>query len=237
MVIAATKYDAFKNADAELKKVMSRTLRFLAHTHAAGLFYLGGLRGGAKSSPADAAGDDPASDRSQLNQFRAYLNHLIFTGVDKKFPARLNVETDHLKPILCPIGSDRLQAIGVPRGGGGGGGGGDDALQAWRDVFHQMFPEPPGGLGSWAGNGFKAPVGGVGGGKGVGGGGGDADRGLGGPDLARYPEHEVDAVRKQRNAELEQFRKQQAMLRSSPAAAAAGGALKAKAAAKKVAAA
>jgi dynein light intermediate chain 2 len=54
VVIAATKYDAFKNADAELKKVMSRTLRFLAHSNSAGLFYLGGLRGGVKSSPADA---------------------------------------------------------------------------------------------------------------------------------------------------------------------------------------
>ena len=42
--------------------------------------------------------------------------------------------------------------------------------------------------------------------------------------------------RKQRNAELEQFRKQQAMLRSSPAAAGAAAALKAKAAAKKAAA-
>ena len=106
------------------------------------------------------------------------------------------METDHLKPILCPIGSDRLQAIGVPRGGSGGGGGGEDALQAWRDVFHQMFPEQNNGAGgagsgSWAGGGFKAPVGG-------GGGGGEGDAagvGFGGPDLARYPEHEVDAVR------------------------------------------
>lgn len=130
MVIAATKYDAFKNADAELKKVMSRTLRFLAHTNAAALFYLGGLRGSAKGSATHAdpdASSDPAADRAQLNQFRAYLNHLVFNG-PVKFPARLNVETDHLKPVLCPIGSDRLQSIGVPRGGGGGGG--ESALQA-----------------------------------------------------------------------------------------------------------
>eukprot|EP00227_Mantoniella_beaufortii_P016060 CAMPEP_0197596268 /NCGR_PEP_ID=MMETSP1326-20131121/24667_1 /TAXON_ID=1155430 /ORGANISM="Genus nov. species nov., Strain RCC2288" /LENGTH=307 /DNA_ID=CAMNT_0043162735 /DNA_START=165 /DNA_END=1085 /DNA_ORIENTATION=+ len=102
VVIAATKYDAFKSADTELKKVMSRTLRFLAHTNAAALFYLGGLRGGSPSASAanlDAAStDDPATDRAALNQFRAYLNHLIFTGADKKFPARLNLETDHLKP-------------------------------------------------------------------------------------------------------------------------------------------
>ena len=242
VVIAATKYDAFKNTDAELKKVMSRTLRFLAHTNSAGLFYLGGLRGGGgakSSSPADAAAsassvsDDPAADRAQLNQFRAYLNHLVFTGADKKFPARLNVETDHLKPILCPIGSDRLQAIGVPRGAGGGG---EDALQAWRNIFHEMFPEPRGGggagSGSWAGGGFRAPVTTTSGGAG----GGDNVGHHVGPDLARYPEHEVDAVRKQRNAELEQFRKQQAMLRASPAAAGAAAALKAKAAARKPAA-
>ena len=60
-------------------------------------------------SPCPSA-EDPAADRAQLNQFRAYLNHLVFTGADKKFPARLGVETDHMKPILCPIGSDRLQA-------------------------------------------------------------------------------------------------------------------------------
>ena len=301
MVIAATKYDAFKNADAELKKVMSRTLRFLAHTNAAALFYLGGLRGSAKGSATHAdpdASSDPAADRAQLNQFRAYLNHLVFNG-PVKFPARLNVETDHLKPVLCPIGSDRLQSIGVPRGGGGGGG--ESALQAgnrpgrrharrfwlsvwashsrfsgstpptkrtvfpsipptsdwsalgnrpdptstenerrsrvelirwtvgrfarpwhraWRDVFHQMFPEPP-GTSTWAGGGFKAASGGAEGGGG------------GAQNLHRYPEPEVDAVRTQRRAELEQFRKQQAMLRASPAVSSAAAAMKAKAAAAK----
>mmetsp|Transcript_4581 Transcript_4581/g.11313 ORF Transcript_4581/g.11313 Transcript_4581/m.11313 type:complete len:434 (-) Transcript_4581:147-1448(-) len=221
VVIAATKYDAFKNADAELKKVMSRTLRFLAHTNAAALFYLGGLRGGPKSTSLDTgADDDPAAERDrQLNPFRAYLNHLVFTGADKPLRAKLTPETDHLKPALLPIGSDRLSAIGVPRGGGGGGGG-EDALQAWRDVFNQMFPKPAGAV-TWVGGGFRAPLEGAGGG-GSGGGGGAAPE--------RYPEHEVDAVRNQRQAELEQFRKQQAALRSGPVTAG-----KAKAVAKKAA--
>ena len=66
VVIVATKYDSFKSADAELKKVMSRALRYLAHTHAAGLFYLGGLRGGARAAGADDASSAGAYTRSHF---------------------------------------------------------------------------------------------------------------------------------------------------------------------------
>lgn len=194
VVVVAAKYDAFNNTDAELKKVMSRALRYVAHTNSAALFFLGGLRGSA--SQQDANYSDPAADKAQLNQFRAYLNHLIFTGADKKFPARLTLETDHLKPLLLTIGADKLSQIGRPRGADGGGGG--NALAEWREVFDKFFPKEAKKARATA------------------------------PDLEKYPEPEVDAVRKQRQAELAQFMKQQAALRAAPAASGAAAKLKAK---------
>ena len=63
IVIAATKYDLFRGADAELKKILGRALRHLAHVNAASLFYLGGLRGG-RETAAEAA--DPNATRRAI---------------------------------------------------------------------------------------------------------------------------------------------------------------------------
>lgn len=125
LVIAATKYDAFKNQDPEVKKVMSRCgqgggrwqaaglhrlvswvapvterhvayqhsaqgakcalriscarrfLRFVAHAHGAFLCYLSGLHG--------SSGDGSAAEDAQLlDNFTRLMNHLIFTGLEKK---------------------------------------------------------------------------------------------------------------------------------------------------------
>ena len=208
IVIAATKYDLFRGADAELKKILGRALRHFAHVNAASLFYLGGLRGG-RETAAEAADPqrDPTGDRARLNQFRAYMNHMVFVGADKRFPARLPTETDHLRALLVPAGSDRLREIGAPRGGASAGG---DPAGAWREICGQMFPVPRGTDGAeeetWVGGGFR-----------TGGGASSA------PDLSRHPEPDVDAARRQRVAELVTFRKQQAMLRQGAGAGAERG--------------
>ena len=61
-----------------MRKVLARSLRHVAHSHGASLVFLGGLAGGS-ASPKEAA-----ADKALLANFRAMLNHLVFTGLDKR---------------------------------------------------------------------------------------------------------------------------------------------------------
>ena len=197
--IVATKHDATRRTDPERMKVLTRALRYLAHVNAAGLFFLGGFgKDSSSSSQSTSSADAPADEylgemRSQFNQFRAYLNHLIFVGADRRFPARLATQLDHLRPVLCPIGGDRFSSIGAPKGVNEDG----DVLRAWRDIVRRMFPDDASGR-TWVGAGFR---------------GGDVSSGTS-PDLSKYPEREVDATARTRVAELAAFLKSQAMLRA-----------------------
>ena len=182
-------------------KVLTRALRYLAHVNAAGLFFLGGFGKDSSLSSSMSSADTPADEylgemRSQFNQFRAYLNHLIFVGADRRFPARLPTQLDHLRPVLCPIGGDRFSSIGAPKGANEDG----DVLRAWRDIVRRMFPDASDASGgrTWVGAGFR---------------GGDVSSGTS-PDLSKYPEREVDATARTRVAELAAFLKSQAMLRA-----------------------
>lgn len=56
---------------------LHRVLRFIAHANGAFLCYLSGLHG--------SSGDSKASeDRAVLDNFTRLMNHLIFTGLEKK---------------------------------------------------------------------------------------------------------------------------------------------------------
>jgi len=79
LVIVATKYDTFRDMDAEVKKIMARTLRYYAHTNGAALLYMGGM-GSTKSIPPK----DTKEYTGLLNNLRALLHHLVFTGPDRK---------------------------------------------------------------------------------------------------------------------------------------------------------
>ena len=50
----------------------------MAHSNGASLVFLGGLAGGA------AGHKEAAADKAMLANFRAMLNHLVFTGLDKR---------------------------------------------------------------------------------------------------------------------------------------------------------
>ena len=203
--IVATKHDATRRTDPERMKVLTRALRYLAHVNAAGLFFLGGFGKDSSLSSSMSSADTPADEylgemRSQFNQFRSYLNHLIFVGADRRFPARLATQLDHLRPVLCPIGGDRFSSIGAPKGVNEDG----DVLRAWRDIVRRMFPDASDASGgrTWVGAGFR---------------GGDVSSGTSSgtsPDLSKYPEREVDATARTRVAELAAFLKSQAMLRA-----------------------
>jgi dynein light intermediate chain 2 len=222
VVVVAAKYDAFERADAELKKIMSRALRHACHAHGASLFYTSGLNaaaaaaGGGEDETSTVASrrarsaDDREDDARRLNRFRAYLNHLVFVGADKRYPGRIDPEIDYGGAITVVAGSDRFASIGAPRGASGGASGGD-ASAAWRALFREAFPPPNGDGGTWVGGGFGSDDG------------GDV-KNRGCPDLGKYPEREVDAERERKAEELASFRKRQAMMKSGGSAVASAAA-------------
>ena len=69
-----------------MKKVLARTLRYLAHSNGAFLMYLGGLQAGAGSSGAEGGSSpaDVAVEKTLLDNFSRLMNHLIFTGLEKR---------------------------------------------------------------------------------------------------------------------------------------------------------
>eukprot|EP00891_Asterochloris_glomerata_P002938 jgi/Astpho2/2938/fgenesh1_pg.00050_%23_172_t len=167
IVIAALKDDTFRSSDAEVRKVLACSLRHVAHSHGASLVFLGGLAGGA------AIHKEGAADKALLANFRAMLNHLVFTGLDKRMALRMECQTDHLQSLVVPGGADRFRDIGRPRGGAAGATPAA-ALAEWQGLCEQVFPpKPP-----------------------------DAKRHFDAAKQ-QYAEREVDETRKQRDAELE----------------------------------
>ncbi|GLC38707.1 Cytoplasmic dynein 2 light intermediate chain 1 [Pleodorina starrii] len=176
LVIAATKYDTFKALDPEVKKVMSRVLRYIAHAHGAFLCYLSGLHGGAS----DGSG---AEDAALLDNFTRLMNHLIFTGLEKKPVLKMQPMSDHNGPIMMPAGADTFKSIGRPRGAADGSV--TAGLADWRELFEKMFPGVREKEAKMSTKGVKFVI----------------------PD--QYKEEEVDAVRQRKLTDLENFRKEQ----------------------------
>ncbi|KAL6746086.1 hypothetical protein V8C86DRAFT_2954357 [Haematococcus lacustris] len=135
LVIAATKYDSFRNADPEVKKVMARTLRWLAHAHGAFLMYLGGLH---VLSGASDTSKDAVAERNQLDSFTRLTNHLIFTGLEKKPVLKQQPQVDHSEPLMVPAGTDRFKDIGRPRGAVDGNVAAGS--QEWCELCDKFFP-------------------------------------------------------------------------------------------------
>lgn len=131
LVIAATKWDAVRDEDPEIKKVLARTLRFVAHAHGAFLMYVGSLHASADAKQA-------ADDKGLLENFSKLMNALIFTGLEKKPTTKMNPQTDHNEALMIPAGTDRFRDIGRPRGAM------DDNVAAgmaeWKEMFDKMFP-------------------------------------------------------------------------------------------------
>eukprot|EP01052_Picozoa_sp_SAG31_P050778 SAG31_NODE_11748_length_1001_cov_1.213969_2_plen_76_part_00 len=60
--VTALKFDKFVNADAELRKIMARTLRFVAHVNGASLLYTSCV------------------EKPLLSSYRSVLNSFLFSG-------------------------------------------------------------------------------------------------------------------------------------------------------------
>lgn len=91
LVIIGMKYDIFQNFDSEKRKVISKTMRFIAHYNVATLLFC--------SNKMDAL----------MNRARNVINHLAYHTL----LGRINV-TDYGKPLMIQAGSDSLQNIGGP---------------------------------------------------------------------------------------------------------------------------
>ncbi len=63
-------------------QIVSRTLRYIAHANGAFLTYLSGLH--SMGVGGGDTGKDAATDRALLDNFTRLMNHLIFTGLEKK---------------------------------------------------------------------------------------------------------------------------------------------------------
>jgi len=117
IVVACTKYDEFFERDSELRRVFSRTMRFICHVNGASLLYTS------------------HRDKHTLSVYRTFMNHLIFRAAPSKL-----LNTDHAKPLYVPAGSDKLASIGVPKTESGPSMGLQDAFMEWKILFEKYFP-------------------------------------------------------------------------------------------------
>ncbi|XP_076464431.1 cytoplasmic dynein 2 light intermediate chain 1-like isoform X2 [Babylonia areolata] len=91
MVIVGSKYDLFQDFDSEKRKVICKTLRFVAHIHGATLQFF-------------------SNKQEQLvSRMRALISHHLFGTTPSK-----TMQTEHNKPIFVPAGLDSIQQIGTP---------------------------------------------------------------------------------------------------------------------------
>eukprot|EP00803_Ostreobium_quekettii_P004627 evm.model.scf_672.3 EVM.evm.TU.scf_672.3 scf_672:14722-17919(-) len=140
LLIAATKYDAFARQEPELQKIMARTLRHISHVNGAHLVYLGQLHGNQAPSEASSLSTNP---KAMLENFRRLLNHLTFTGLEKKISLKSAPQTDHLQALLISAGTDCLKDIGWPRDSAGIVVSGPGAQKLLKDAFESAFPQKP----------------------------------------------------------------------------------------------
>ncbi|KAM8738996.1 cytoplasmic dynein 2 light intermediate chain 1 [Acanthopagrus schlegelii] len=91
LLIIGSKYDIFQEFDSDKKKVVSKTLRFVAHYYAASLIFTS------------------IKSESLMSKTKSFFSHLAF-GLDRG----KTVSCDSIKPLIIPAGSDSFSQIGSP---------------------------------------------------------------------------------------------------------------------------
>ncbi|XP_029926683.1 cytoplasmic dynein 2 light intermediate chain 1 [Myripristis murdjan] len=159
LLIIGSKYDIFQEFDSEKKKVVSKTLRFVAHYYAASLIFTS------------------IKSESLMLKTKSFFSHLAFNLDRGK-----SLSTDYNKPLIIPAGSDSFSQIGSPPSTNVN----IDSLHAknpkdlWEKVYEHVFPSES----------FSE------------------HREL--KDPARdpqYSEPQIDAMRAQKDQELEQYKR------------------------------
>ncbi|XP_070697416.1 cytoplasmic dynein 2 light intermediate chain 1-like [Pempheris klunzingeri] len=91
LLIIGSKYDIFQESDSDKKKVVSKTLRFIAHYYAASLIFTS------------------IKSENLMSKTKNLFSHLAF-GLDRG----KTVSCDSTKPLVIPAGSDSFSQIGSP---------------------------------------------------------------------------------------------------------------------------
>ncbi|XP_024152407.1 cytoplasmic dynein 2 light intermediate chain 1 [Oryzias melastigma] len=159
LLIIGSKYDLFQEFDSEKKKVVSKTLRFIAHYYAASLVFTS------------------IKSESLMSKTKSFFSHLAF-GLDRG----KTLSSDFSKTLIIPTGSDSFSQIGPPSV--------TDvditSLHAknpkdlWRKVYEHVFPHQNAGEQKELKDPSKDP---------------------------QYSEPQIDAMRAQKDQELEQYKK------------------------------
>jgi dynein light intermediate chain 2 len=120
LVILGTKYDLFQDYDPEMRKVICRTLRFIAHRSGAHLLFF------------------TTKQETLLGKMRSMVSHLIFAT-----PLSKTCQTDHSKPLLITAGQDSFQQIGSPPLAEGDIGRvmAKTPTDLWKHAFTAKFPQ------------------------------------------------------------------------------------------------
>ncbi|XP_049780347.1 cytoplasmic dynein 2 light intermediate chain 1 [Schistocerca cancellata] len=117
LVILGGKYDLFQEFDPEKKKIVCRSLRYVAHTLGATLLFYS------------------HRDTGLVKKAKDVLNHHAFGALPVK-----GISQDYNNPLLIPAGSDSMEQIGrgfgsFPQKGAG------SALERWKHSFTTHFPQ------------------------------------------------------------------------------------------------
>ncbi|KAJ4949595.1 hypothetical protein JOQ06_021105 [Pogonophryne albipinna] len=91
LLIIGSKYDLFQEFDSDKRKVISKTLRFVAHYYAASLIFTS------------------IKTESLMSKTKGFFSHMAF-GLDRG----KTVCCDCTKPLIIPAGSDSFSQIGSP---------------------------------------------------------------------------------------------------------------------------
>jgi len=131
LVILGSKYDLFQDFDSEHRKIVCKTLRFVAH-----------INGGSLHFVSD-------KDEGLLTKTKALMNGLAF----KSSTSTRGICLDHNKPLIVAAGADSLQQIGAPSMTDGKLSARDpNPLELWHEAFDQFFP-PDSAAGAGGGGG------------------------------------------------------------------------------------
>lgn len=159
LLIIGSKYDIFQELESEKRKVVCKTLRFIAHHHAASLVFTS------------------IKSVSLMSRTKSFFSHLAF-GLDRG----KTVSLDPAKPLVVPAGSDSFSQIGSPpmtevdittlhaK----------NPMDLWKKVYERIFPQESTSEQKEVSDPARDP---------------------------QYAEPQLDAMRAQKDQELEQLRR------------------------------
>ncbi|XP_012509257.1 PREDICTED: cytoplasmic dynein 2 light intermediate chain 1 [Propithecus coquereli] len=118
LVVIGSKYDIFQDFDSEKRKVICKTLRFVAHYYGASLMFT-------------------SKSEALLLKIRGVINQLAF-GIDKS----KSICVDQNKPLFITAGLDSLSQIGSPPVPDNDIGKlhAHSPMELWKKMYEKLFP-------------------------------------------------------------------------------------------------